>query len=65
MAAPRQVRTLKKTIPDQFLELIYSTLLISEAERFAERYSNEGVVIPKFDSHVHRIAVDTILKVDS
>ena len=62
MPAPERVRTLTKTIPEQFLEIVTVT---NEAEVLAGRYVEEGVLTPKFVSDAQHIAMATILKVDS
>lgn len=60
--APKRVRKLTETIPDQFLEL---TSLTEEAEILASHYITEGVLTKKFESDAQHIAMATILKVDS
>ncbi|MEP7127605.1 MAG: hypothetical protein ABI729_02005 [Chitinophagales bacterium] len=60
--APKRVRLLTESIPEQWLELVELT---DEAEILASHYITGGVLAPKLESDALHIAVSTILKVDS
>jgi len=45
--APSRVRELTDSIPDQFLELV---ALTEEQDTLAQRYIQEGVLTPKYES---------------
>ena len=53
---------LTESIPDQYLELVSLT---EEQDILAQRYIQEGVLTPKYESDAQHIAIATILKVDS
>jgi hypothetical protein len=60
--APEIVRELPTTISPDFLELVSIT---DEQLELANKYVQEGALIPKFHSDAQHIAIASILKVDS
>ena len=62
VTAPLRVRQLTESIPHNCLELVSLT---EEQDILAQRYIQEGILTPKFESDAHHIAISTVLKVDS
>ncbi len=60
--APLRIRQLTESIPDPYLELVSLT---EEQDILGQRYIQEGVLTPKYESDAQHIAIATIIKVDS
>ena len=62
MDAPKNVRELVESIPEEYLEFI---TLTKEQQQLADKYVKEGALTKKYYSDAQHIAISTILKVDS